>query len=117
MSFLDTISRVLRREVLALSNIFPKDSGVGGAVLWVNPGTVEGKKLRHGPRLKVVLHGTSKSVPVTIAKPPRVLGKLPSKVEKDVIAFISLNYDLLLQFWNDENLSSKDFLNQITALK
>lgn len=49
MSFLDTISRVLRREVLALSNIFPKDSGVGGAVLWVNPGTVEGKKLRHGP--------------------------------------------------------------------
>jgi hypothetical protein len=116
MSFLDTISGLLRRDVIAMSNIFPKESGVSGAILWVNPGTVEGKKIKHGPRLKVIVSGTSKSVSVTISKPPRVLGKLPNKVEKDVLAFIALNHELLLQFWNDENLSSKEFLNRIKPL-
>ena len=98
-----------------MSNIFPEESGVQGAVLWVNPGTVEGKKLKHGPRLKVTLHGSSTSVSVTITQPPRVLGKLPKKVENGVLAFIALNYELLMDFWGDK-MSSKVFLNQMKAV-
>jgi hypothetical protein len=102
-------------EVTAMSNILPEDSGIKGAVLWINPGTVEGKKLKYGPRLKVTLHGSSTSVSVTITQPPRILGKLPKKVEKDVFAFIALNYDLLMDFWNDK-MGSKAFLNQIKSI-
>jgi hypothetical protein len=102
-------------EVTAMSNILPEDSGIKGAVLWINPGTVGGKKLKHGPRLKVTLHGSSTSVSVTITQPARILGKLPKKVEKDVFAFIALNYDLLMDFWNDK-MGSKAFLNQIKSI-
>lgn len=78
---------LFRRKVLAMSNILPEDSGVSGAVLWVNPGTVEGKKLKHGPRIKVTPHGSAKSTVCVIAKPPRFIGStLPSGVEKDVEA-------------------------------
>jgi len=105
-------------EVLGMSNITPEDSGIKGVVLWASTGTVAGKKLKHGPRLKVYL-GTSlvgaKSVSVTLTKPPRILGDMPKRVEKDVLKFIDLNFDLLLAHWENK-ISSKTFLLNLKSL-
>lgn len=105
-------------EVWGMSNIMPDDSGIKGVVLWASTGTVAGKKLKHGPRLKVYL-GTSvagaKSVSVTLTKPPRILGDMPRRVEKDVLKFIDLNFDLLLAHWENK-ISSKNFLLNLKKL-
>ena len=114
--FLEDI--VSNHEVLGMSNLTPEDSGIKGVVLWVSTGTVAGKKLKHGPRLKVYL-GTSvegaKNVSVTITKPPRILGDLPKRVERDVLKFIDLNFDLLLAHWKNE-ISSKKFLLNVKSI-
>lgn len=110
------VDRYLDREVIAMSNIPPEDSGVRGAVLWVNPGTVAGKKLKHGPRIKVTPFGSSTSTSCTISKPPRFLGKkLATNLERDVTSFILLNYELLIDFW-DGKMGSKAFLNAVESL-
>ena len=114
--FLENV--MYNHEVLGMSNITPEDSGIKGVVLWASTGTVAGKKLKHGPRLKVYL-GTSlvdaKSVSVTLTKPPRILGDMPKRVEKDVLKFIDLNFDLLLAHWENK-ISSKTFLLNLKSL-
>jgi hypothetical protein len=120
MTFMESVrgfyNLIFRHEVLSMSNILPEDSGIRGAVLWMNPGTVEGKKLKHGPRIKVTPHGCSKSTVCVIAKPPRFIGKkLPAEIEKDVTAFVLQNYNLLMDFWNNK-MGSKAFLNTIKPI-
>lgn len=101
-------------EVLGMSNITPDDSGIKGVVLWASTGIVAGKKLKHGPRLGISVVG-AKSVSVTLTKPPRILGKMPKRVENDVLKFIDLNFDLLLAHWENK-ISSKNFLMNLKSL-
>lgn len=117
MGFLDMIQSLFEKNE-AMSNIPPEDSGIDGVILWASTGYVAGKKINHGPCLKVYL-GTSvkgaKSVSVTITKPPRVLGKMPKAVQKDVEKFIEINFDLLLAHWENQ-VSSKTFLLNVKKI-
>jgi hypothetical protein len=123
MGFINKINALFENlrynhEVLGMSNITPEDSGIKGVVLWASTGTVAGKKLKHGPRLTVYL-GTSivgaESVSVTLTNPPRVLGEMPRRVEKDVLKFIDLNFDLLIAHWENK-ISSKTFLLNLKSV-
>lgn len=59
----------------------------------------------HGPRLLVVpgrelgVESLIDAVAVTIASPPEVLGCLPGKVERQVVEWVELNRDVLLEYW------------------
>ena len=98
-------------ELYAMTNMRSPSTGVEGAVLWAFVGEYEGKKLPHGPRVKVIRKGEP-SVSVTIEKKPRVLGKLPTKLQKQVVQFIELNREALLAHWRDE-IDSVDLVQQI----
>lgn len=95
-------------RVEAMANLLPRRTGIRGAVVWVSPGEFGGTDSRHGPRVKVMLvektttEGIENSVSVTISQPPRVLGTLPGKIKSQVIRFVTLNHDLLLQHWRGE---------------
>lgn len=95
-------------HVEAMANLLPRRTGIKGAVIWVSPGEFGGSDSRHGPRVKVMLgektttEGIENSVSVTISQPPRVLGALPGKVKAQVIRFVTLNHDLLMQHWRGE---------------
>lgn len=100
----------------AMSNLLPDDTGIEGIVIWISAGEFSGVDAQHGPRVKVVLgnkvttEGLKEAVSVRITKPPVVLGKLPGKIQKQVIRFIEKNQDILLRHWNGE-LGSKATLN------
>jgi hypothetical protein len=105
-----------RFHLEAMSNLLPGDTGVEGAVIWISAGEFYGVDAQHGPRVKVVLgnkittEGLKEAVSVRITKPPVVLGKLPGKIQKQVIRFIEKNRDVLLRHWNGD-LGSKETLN------
>lgn len=92
----------------AMSNLTVKDTGVEGAVIWVSAGEFYGADPQRGPRLKVMLgeklspDGLRDAASVTLTKPPRVLGRLPSKVRGQVVSFVNMNRDVLLRAWNGE---------------
>lgn len=106
----------------AMSSITPDDSGVEGAVLWIQPGAAHATDAEQGPRLQVVL-GTrttietlSTSVTVTLETAPRVLdGTLPSTVRTQVVAFIERNREVLLRHWRGE-LNSRQTLERLRPL-
>lgn len=108
-------------HVEAMSNLLPRRTGIEGAVVWVSPGEHGGKDLQHGPRVKVVLgektttEGLRDAVSVTISNPPRVLGRLPGHIEKQVLRFIELNRDVLLGHWRGE-LDPGDVLERLVRL-
>ena len=94
-------------DVYSMSNLRPETTGIEGVVVWISTGTSEGKKLPHGPRVKVTLGATAStgrgSASVTIeARPKVVTGKLPPNARKDVVRWIVLNKAALIQYWNDE---------------
>jgi len=107
--------------VEAMSNLPSSDTGVDGAVIWISPGEFGGTDAQHGPRVKVLpgskvtTEGLRDSVSVTISKTPRVIGKLPGKIERQVKKFILLNREVLLQHWKGA-LSSKETLLQLKKI-
>jgi len=110
-------------NIFAMSNLRPKDSGVDGVVIWVSTGDFEGKRSKHGPRIKVIL-GTKTSVDllnsapsVTLTSSPAILnGTLPPDIKKHVFVFIKLNLDVLLRYWNGD-IGTKEMVDQIKAIK
>jgi len=114
------IERVARGFSLeAMSNLRTKSTGVEGAVIWVSAGEFAGAEMAHGPRVKVVLgekvnlDGLGDAVTVRIAKPPVVLGKLPANVQREVVKFVTKNYDTLLAYWKGEI----DTADMVAAIK
>lgn len=94
-------------DVYAMSNLRPGDTGVEGAVVWISTGTTEGKKLPHGPRVKVSLGATASSskgsASVSVESSPKVVaGTLPTKIKKGVFEWVVLNQTALERYWNDE---------------
>lgn len=104
--------------VEAMSNLRSKSTGVDGAVIWISAGEFEGKSLRHGPRIKVVegdkitAETLKDAVSVTIDSDPRVIGKLSSKVQTQVIRFVQLNLEALKGHW-DGDLDAVEVLSKI----
>jgi hypothetical protein len=102
-------------QIEAMANLRPSTTGVEDAVIWVSAGEFSGKELQHGPRIKVVLgdkittDGLANAVSVKLTNPPKILGKLPSKISRQVVKFVNLNREVLLRHWNGE-LDSKEML-------
>ncbi len=105
----------------AMSNLRSRTTGIEGAVIWVSAGEFAGAELQHGPRLKVMLgekittDGVDDAVSVTLTEPPRVLGKLPGKVTKQVIAFVSKNREVLLRYWKNE-IDTKEMSDLVESI-
>lgn len=94
-------------DIYSMSNLRPKSTGVDGVVIWISTGTSEGKKIPHGPRVKITLGDTASSgrgsASISVGAHPRVVaGTLPAKVQKDVLAWVRLNQKALTRYWNDE---------------
>ena len=92
-----------------LSNHTSTETGIDGAVLWISSGEfVLGTNL--DPRIIVVvgplntpLEHIRNSPTISISKPPKVMQPgLPAAIEKQAINFVSINYRLLLAYWNQE---------------
>lgn len=95
-------------DLFALSCFRSKTTGVDGTVIWVSCGEFGGGDFRHGPRIKVVLgdhiktEGLQDAVSVRLTSPPEVLGKLPGKVSRQAVEFVSRNRSVLLRHWAGE---------------
>jgi hypothetical protein len=105
-------------EILAMSNLVAADTGIDGIVIWVSGGEFEGKDSQHGPRIKVMLgnkittEGLNQATTVTLTNPSKVIGKLPSKIEKKVLSFLKKNQATLLSYWKNE-ISTKEMIQRI----
>jgi len=101
-----------------LSNLVSTDTGIKGVVLWVSAGEFEDKEWKLGARLKVVLgskitaEGLKNSTTVTLTDPPKVIGELPTKIEKKVIDFVAANRSILLRYWKNK-ISTRAMLENI----
>jgi hypothetical protein len=96
---------VARFQLEAMSNLRPDDTGVLGAIIWVSAGEFAGADAQHGPRIKVMqgskrtTEGLRDAISVQLTDPPEVLGVLPGKLKKQVIAFVNANREVLLRYW------------------
>jgi hypothetical protein len=106
-------------DLFEMSNISREDSGLPVRV-WVSSKMSAAE--RHGPRLKVELPGKgSPNIPVLLKMDitaDDVVGydKLPAKILSPLRDFINLNYDILIQYWNDE-ISTKQMILSIRDIK
>jgi hypothetical protein len=102
-------------DLVLMSNIRPKLSGIEGVVIWTSAGELSGTEPQYGPRIKVVLgdrinvEGLNDAVTVRISEPPVVLGELPSKVQRGVVQFVEKNTGGRLRHWN-RDLDSRETL-------
>lgn len=106
------------RHLWAMSNLRPTTTGVDGAVIWVSVGEFAGSDLQHGARIKVVVgtkitrDGLRDAISVRLTDPPEVLGSLPGRIQKQVVAFVNRNRAALLSHWNGE-IDAKEMLDQL----
>ena len=90
-----------------MTNANTEFTGIPGVTIWVSAGEYSLRNPTGIPRIEVVVGPCGpinlyKAVTVTLGKPPKVLGKLPYPVSRQVKAFIELNRDLLLEHWNEK---------------
>lgn len=112
---------VARFNMWAMSNLSPHDTGVKGCLIWCSIGEFEGKAIKHGPRIKVMLgqkitsEGLADAVSVTLDPVPRVIGALSGRVKKQVLQFVELNRETLLQYWNGQ-LTTRQMLDGLQPI-
>lgn len=119
----DSLSKKVAERFLleAMSNLTEEDTGIEGVVIWVSAGEFGGVDLQHVPRVKVVLgtkirsEGLDKAVTCTLTDPPRVLGALPGKSQKQVLAFLRKNRPVLRRYWNNE-VSTREMLDLVESV-
>src|ERR1700744_5708992 len=112
---------VARFMLEAMSNLRTRSTGVDDATIWVSAGGFAGAQMQHGPRIKVIpgtkitKEGLLEAASVTITDPPKVIGDLPGKLKKQAIAFVTLNSEILLQYWRNE-IDTQDLLEGLTRV-
>jgi hypothetical protein len=96
-----------------LSSLRKNRTGVDNTI-WVSP-----KLASHAPRIKIAidppdsLTAGGKTATMTIHQPHVVTGeRVPTHIIKQAEAFIDLNHDVLLRFWNGE-IDTSEMLEQI----
>jgi len=105
-------------DLFEMSNIAREDSGLPVRI-WVSSKMSVAE--RHGPRLKVELPGRgSPTIPVLLKMnitDSDVIGynRLPSKILIPLKTFINLNYDILIQYWNND-ISTKQMILAIKGI-
>lgn len=78
------------------------------AVLWLSAGEYSTAETEYGAKLLVTLgeklpaDGFAGAVSVTLEDPPKILGMLPSEVERQVVRFIETNRAALVEHWSGE---------------
>ena len=105
-----------------MSNIRKTESGLPVNIFVSSGGSVNHQ---HGPRVKVMLHSSDKfditnTVSVLLKKnitADDVVGyePLPTNVIKSLRAYLNLNYDTLIAYWNDE-ISTGEMINRLQRL-
>lgn len=110
---------LLHEEVMNLwemANLRPKETGVNGVVIWVS----SGEAVQHGPRIKVVrgLKWKQKeSATIPLTGMPRVIGDIGLTQDEfaNIVEWIRLNYDALMQYWNSE-ISTGDLFSLLKRI-
>jgi hypothetical protein len=106
-------------DLFEMSNISREDSGLPVRV-WVSSKMSAAE--RHGPRIKIEIPGKgSPTIPVLLKKDitvDDVVGYeyVPAKILNPLRDFINLNYDVLIQYWNDE-ISTKQMILSIKGIR
>jgi len=112
---------VARFMLEAMSNLRTRATGVDDATVWVSAGEFAGAQSQYGPRVKVMpgtkitKEGLIEAASVTITVPPKVIGTLPGELKKQVIDFVNLNREILLQYWRNE-VSTREMLDGLTRI-
>jgi len=102
-----------------MTNLYEQETGVAGVIY------ISSRVHRHGPRVKYwVRHGSDeRGFSASIADEPRILANSLSprdlnKTAPAVLAWISLNREALLRFWNEgEDWSAGQVYEFTLALK
>ena len=106
-------------DLVEMTNLKKKHTGVSG-VIFIS--TVMGS---HGPRVKYFIKAGREqpSFSVSISEEPRILASsLPegevSRYAPDVLAWVRLNHEELLRFWNEgETMSVDEIVTFVESLK
>ena len=106
-----------------MANFRSKSTGLPMNI-YVSTGEVEGKKMKHGPRIKVSKTYSNNFTPfdtfsLTIAKEPEVIGDVGEIEAKDIQKakqFILLNFETLLAYWDGE-YDTSDLIGNISKVK
>lgn len=102
-------------DTYRLNKLWPQNSGVQGAVIWFSCGEFDEDRGELGPRIRVVRHGRTRAIEITLDDPPRVLGELPEEVRNAAVEWVLLNRDALLRHWIDET-STIECLQELVRL-
>jgi hypothetical protein len=122
MDFNETLSKLEEAILWEQANFRPKSTGLEMNI-FISSGYVEGKMLKHSPRLKVSKNYNDKfdaynTFTVTISDHPEVIG-LNDISRKDINSlkeFIKLNKETLLQYWNLE-IDTMEMTQQLQKVK
>lgn len=100
-------------EIMEMARVQKSNSGIP-VMIYVS--TKDAVKSRHGPRIKVSNIGNTFSehdnFAIDISKHPRIVaGNVGVKKEivEDIFDWVSLNYEPLIEYWNNEYLNDSDF--------
>lgn len=108
----------LDRFLWEMANLSSRATGIEQVVVWASQAQPGAK--RHGPRVKVSAHLTSKADPddlfvMSIQDSPVILAGesgLPTDTFEDVKSWVALNKDVLLSYWSGE-LTTDEFIEQV----
>lgn len=120
MDFNETFLKLEEGILSEQANFRPKSTGLEMNI-FISSGFVEGKMLKHSPRLKVSKNYNDKFDAyntVTISDHPEVIG-LNDISRKDINSlkeFIKLNKETLLQYWNLE-IDTMEMTQQLQKIK
>lgn len=112
---------ILAFQVFGMSNLRSDETGIQGVVIWISTGWVAGKRLKHGPRIKVYrgkkANQSTYMASVSCEAVPRVVdGTLKPALERLVSAFVVKNLDTLLRHW-DLDIDSTEAVGAIKKLR
>lgn len=118
----DTLpNRVLEGfEMFSMANLRTRSTGIPDVTLYCSQGEFEGKSSVHGPRVKVYLGSRltremlRDPIIIKLTDPPQVVvGSLTGKPRQLVMQFLSLNREVLIQYWNDLNMDLEELLERL----
>jgi hypothetical protein len=109
-------------ELFEMSNIRKSESGLPVNIYVSSGGSVN---KQHGPRIKAMVdtgnqfnpHQTVSVLLKQNITKDDIVGyeRLPPKVLESLRNYINLNYNVLLEYWNDE-ISTKEMINRLKSL-
>ena len=117
MKRITTIEKWKDKQLFEMANITQDDTGLP-VVVYISP-----KNANHGPRIKVQKdYSTNISTDffaISIEDKPKVIGNIGKIQATDielVIKWILLNKELLLDYWNQKENSTKKVLNNLKKI-